>query len=65
MEQSSSWEANSLSANQEIPGFYGTRKFITVFTRSRHLSLSRASCRPIPRNITNWTYTAWSCWLLR
>jgi hypothetical protein len=32
MEQCSSWEANSRSATQEIPPFYGTRRFITVFT---------------------------------
>jgi hypothetical protein len=30
------------SSSQEIPAFYGTRRFITVFTRARHLSLSRA-----------------------
>ena len=28
------------AANQEIPAFYGTRKFITVLTSARHLSLS-------------------------
>jgi hypothetical protein len=28
------------SASQEIPLFYGTRRFITVFTRARHLSQS-------------------------
>jgi hypothetical protein len=25
---------------KEFPAFYGTRKFITVLTRARHLSLS-------------------------
>jgi hypothetical protein len=43
MEQRPSWEANSFSASQEIPAFYGTRRFNTTFTRSRHLSLSWAS----------------------
>jgi hypothetical protein len=43
MEQRPSWEANSFSASQEIPAFYGTRRFITAFTRARHLSLSWAS----------------------
>jgi hypothetical protein len=33
---SPSWEANRFSA------FYGTRRFITAFTRARHLSLSSA-----------------------
>jgi hypothetical protein len=28
------------AASQEIPPIYGTRKFITVFTNARHLSLS-------------------------
>ena len=28
------------AANQEIPAFYGTRRFITVLTSARHLSLS-------------------------
>jgi hypothetical protein len=43
MKQSPSWEANSRSASQEIPtNFYGTRRFITVFTRPYHRSLSEA-----------------------
>jgi hypothetical protein len=33
-------EANSRSAGQENPAFYGTLIFITVFTRARHQSLS-------------------------
>jgi hypothetical protein len=37
MEQSPSWEAS-----QEIPRFYGTRKFITIFTTARRWSLSWA-----------------------
>jgi hypothetical protein len=35
-------ETNSLSATQEILRCYGTRKFITMFTLVRHVSLSRA-----------------------
>ena len=31
------------SANQKIPPFYGTRRFIIAFTKARHLSLSWAS----------------------
>jgi len=31
-----SWEAHSHSESQKIPAFYGTRWFITVFTRARH-----------------------------
>ena len=43
MEQSPSWQANRFSASQEISAFYGTRRFITAFTRACHLSLSWAS----------------------
>jgi len=39
MEHSPSWEANRSSASQEIPAFYGTRRFITTFTSSRRLFL--------------------------
>jgi hypothetical protein len=39
MEQNPSWEINSLSASQEIPSLYWTRRFITVFTRATHQSL--------------------------
>jgi hypothetical protein len=35
-------EANSSSASQEIPLFYGARKFNTAFTRTRHFYLSWA-----------------------
>jgi hypothetical protein len=42
MERSPSWEANSHSASQDIPRFYGTRKFITMFTRSCHGCLTWA-----------------------
>jgi len=40
MEQNLPWETNSHSASQEIPYLFGTRRFITVFTTARHLSLS-------------------------
>ena len=43
MEQSPSWEANWFSANQEIPRNFGTRRFLTVLTSARHLSLSWAN----------------------
>ena len=39
MEQSPYWEANRSSASEEIPPFYGTRRFITAFTTARHISL--------------------------
>jgi hypothetical protein len=43
MELSSSWEGANCAATQEIiPAFYGTRRFITVFTRAIHRSLSWA-----------------------
>ena len=40
---SPAWEANRFSASQEIPPFYGTKNFNTVFTRANHLSPSWAS----------------------
>jgi len=43
MEQSRSWEANRFSDSQEIPAFYGTRRFITAVTSACHMSLSSAS----------------------
>jgi hypothetical protein len=42
MKQNPSSEANIHSASQEIPRFYGIRKFITVFTKARYWSLSLA-----------------------
>ena len=57
MEQSPSWEANSLNLQliKKFSAFYGTRKFITVLTSARHLSLSWAnyihSPQPLP---TSW-----------
>jgi hypothetical protein len=41
MEQSSSWEANVHSV-KKFPAFYGTLKFITMFTRAYYWSLSWA-----------------------
>ena len=38
MWQSPSWWANRFSASQ-FPAFYGTQRFITMFTRACHLSL--------------------------
>jgi hypothetical protein len=43
MEQSPSWEAKTSWATLEIPRIYETRRFITAFTRARHLSLSWAT----------------------
>ena len=57
MEQTPSWEANWLNLQliKKFPAFYGTRKFITVLTGARHLSLSWAnpikSPKPLP---TSW-----------
>ena len=40
---------------KKFPAFYGTRKFITVLTRSRHLSLSWArSIHSMPSHSTSW-----------
>jgi hypothetical protein len=50
IEQSPSWEANRSAASQEIPRiYYGTRRFITVLTSARHLSLS-----PYTITVTNY-----------
>jgi len=55
MEQRASWEANRFSACQEIPHIYGTRRFITAFARTRHLSLSwDSSIQSIPLHPTSW-----------
>jgi hypothetical protein len=55
MEQSLSWEAKRFSASQEIPRIYGTRRFITAFTRARHLSLSWArSIQSMSAHPTSW-----------
>jgi len=55
MEQSPSWEANWFSASQEIPRIFGNRRFITVFTSARHLSLSWATwIQSMPPHPTSW-----------
>jgi hypothetical protein len=41
--QHSPWEANQFADSQEIPRIFGTRRFFTVLTSPRHLSLTRAS----------------------
>jgi len=54
MEQGPSWETSWFSASQ-FPSFYGTRNFITVFTRARHLSLFWArSVHPMRPHSTSW-----------
>jgi hypothetical protein len=40
MDLSPSGEAANSAATQEFPSIYGTRRFITVFTRALHRSLS-------------------------
>ena len=55
MEQSPSWKANGSAAGQEIPCIFGTRRFITVFTSARHLSLSWANSIQSPQSPpTSW-----------
>ena len=49
MEQSPSWEANCSAASQEIPRIFGTRRFLTVPTSARHLSLSWANSIQSPQ----------------
>ena len=41
MEQSHSWTLTGSQLVKKFPVFYGTQRFITEFTRTRHLSLSR------------------------
>ena len=40
MEQSFSWEANRSQLVKKFPAFYGTRGFVTAFTRASHLCLA-------------------------
>jgi hypothetical protein len=42
MELSPSWEATNCEATKNFPAFYGTRRFITVFTIALHWFLSWA-----------------------
>jgi hypothetical protein len=51
MELSPSSEVNSCTATREFPTSYGTRKFITMFTRALNWSLSWGrSIQSIPRH---------------
>ena len=51
----SPWEANRFSASQEIPAFYGTRRFITSFTSARQLSRSWiSSIQSVRPHSTSW-----------
>ena len=52
MEQSP-WEANWLNLQliKKFPAFYGNRKFITVLTSARHLSLSWANSIQSPQSL--------------
>ena len=48
---------NGSAASQEIPRIFGTRKFLTVFTSARHLSLSCANSIQSPQPpSTSWRY---------
>jgi hypothetical protein len=46
MQQSYSWEGDSRSTDQERPWLYGTRWFITVFTRAPLLECFSAVDEP-------------------
>jgi hypothetical protein len=46
MEQSPFWEATRPQLLKKLPSFYKTRRFITAFTRARHLSLSCVTSIP-------------------
>jgi hypothetical protein len=50
MEQSPSWEADQFSQlTKKFPAFYGTRRFFTVLTSARHLSVSWANSFQSPQ----------------
>jgi hypothetical protein len=50
MEHSPSWEADQFSQLiKKFPAFYGTRRFFTLLTSARHLSLSWANSIQYPR----------------
>jgi len=49
MEQSPSWELTGSAASQQFPRIFGTRRFITVLTSARHLSLSWANSPQSPQ----------------
>ena len=53
--RSPSWEANRSSAVKKFSAFYGTRRFITAFTRVSYLSLSWVrSIQSMPPNSNYW-----------
>jgi hypothetical protein len=57
MEQRPSWKADQFSQlTKKFPAVYGTRRFFTVLTSARHMSLSWAnsieSPRPLPTSST-------------
>ena len=41
------------AASQEIPRIFGTRRFITVLTSARYLSLSLSQLHPVPTTRSN------------
>jgi hypothetical protein len=49
MKQSPSGEAGWLNLVKKFPEFYGIRKFITILTSARHLSLSWANSIQSPQ----------------
>jgi len=51
MERSPLSESDGFSASQEIPTFYKTRKFITVFTKAYHVNLSWTI---VPKGTMSW-----------
>jgi hypothetical protein len=47
-------DMRTLTEVKKFPAFYGTWKFITVFTSARHLSLSWANSIQSPPTPTSW-----------
>jgi hypothetical protein len=61
MEQSPSSEVNMSASQESLSAFYGTRRFITAFTRSRYLPLLWAtSMKSMPSHFTS----SLSVWIL-
>jgi hypothetical protein len=52
MEHSPSWEAKFYLAIHKSPHFYATRRFITMFKRARHWSLSWVKCIHFTLSVT-------------
>ena len=59
-----SWETNGLPTGQTFPAFCGIRRFIRVFTRARHLSLSWKLRSYRVRGLSEWLET-WYVFLWR